>query len=183
MSREKVEIAGHSLITGYPIDDKGNLLDPNEIENGEAPYLTDPYENITYAVGNSDDFVCFDYAIMDRCDDGVTRICLDATINSETGGFIQEFESWIAEVKDAPGTALGMIDRAHDWCMECGEIVEHDAEGYNQCANFFYYEICLEVWALMGLEEHPLTNGDARHGSKAMKQLALKLEEKLSGEA
>jgi hypothetical protein len=176
MSREAVRIVGCNGLTGYPISANGSILDPDQVENGKAPHLTDPYDSITYAIGDADDFVCFDYAIMEKCADGVTRILLDSTVNSETGHFIQSYGWEAVEVKDAPSVALGMVSRALKWCADAGQEITHDEDGYNQCEHFFYYKICLEVAALLNLfQPCALTEEDARRETFAMVGFALEL--------
>lgn len=101
--------------------------------------LTDPYHHLTFAIGSGDDFVCFDYADMP---DG--RIRLHAVLNSETGSFIQDFET-PAEVPatEAADYARGLVDAAMDWCGE--NEVEHDIEGWNQDADYFYRAVKAHV--------------------------------------
>jgi hypothetical protein len=74
--------------------------------------LTDPYEHITWSVGNNDDFVCFDYAFI--CDG--KYVVLHATVNSETAHFIDRFAYEVVPFEEAIDTMLGIIDRAWEWC-------------------------------------------------------------------
>lgn len=86
---------------------------PSSDENREF-LLTDPYHHISWSVGNSDDFVCFDYAFF--CD---FRYCaIDSTVNSETGGFIQTFQYEIVPAEDAVRVMRDIADSAFDWCGE-----------------------------------------------------------------
>ena len=99
-----------------------------------ATELTNPYGLLGYAVGNGDDFYCFDY---DFLPDG--RVVLDSTINSETGCFIMGGDYEVVSPEDAPNVALGMVDQAITWACENG--VKHTKKGWNQDPYYFYRSV------------------------------------------
>jgi len=99
-----------------------------------ATELTNPYGCLHWAIGNSDDFHCFDYNFLP---DG--RVILDATINSETGSFIQGAGYEICSKEDAPDVALGMVDNACSWlCCTVQDSLSHNKTGWNQDPYYFY---------------------------------------------
>lgn len=96
----------------------------------------DPYGELEYVIGSSDDFVCFDFDI-DR-ENKVVHIA--STVNSETGSFIDRFRDTVAvpygdNVLAPYHAARGLMDDAVQWCFD--NEVEHDAEGWNQDPEFF----------------------------------------------
>ena len=97
---------------------------------------TDPYGHLNFAIGNGDDFVCFDYEISDD----LRTFRLHAVINSETGGFIQNAADPVeVPLADAPAAAQVLVDQAIDWLAGDGwsDPVEHDVEGWNQDPQYF----------------------------------------------
>jgi len=93
---------------------------------------TDPYGNLEWCIGSSDDFWCFDYHTNS---DGT--ITLHACINSETGGFIQDAEPPLTVPKDkAVEQAKRLIDAAVEWCFD--NEVAHDKAGWNQSPCYFW---------------------------------------------
>ena len=93
---------------------------------------TDPYGELTYAIGTGDDFHCFDYDI--DFERGIVR--LHAVINSETGSFIMDAEPPVeVPLSEAVDYAQALVDGAMDWCME-NDIV-HDHQGWNQNTDYF----------------------------------------------
>jgi hypothetical protein len=102
----------------------------------EAQTLTDPYGILEWAVGDGDDFYCFDHA---RLPDG--RIVLDAVINSETGSFIMGGEYEVCWPEDAVDIAIGMTDKAIEWCYDCGSRIRHHLTGWNQ--DEYYWARCV----------------------------------------
>lgn len=99
------------------------------IEDGKLQ--TDPYGELLFAIGNEDDFWCFDY-------DGEGDVVrLHAVINSETGSFIMDAKKPVDLPKaEAADYALGLVDAAIVWCAD--NEVEHDEEGWNQDPYYFY---------------------------------------------
>lgn len=102
---------------------------------------TDPYGTLEFAIGDSNDFICFDYDI----DRSTNRIKLHAVINSETGSFIQDFATpehfyntqWPESVKRA---ALELTELALEWIKD--NDVKHDADGWNQDPFYYYRSVC-----------------------------------------
>lgn len=121
---------------GYPVYDSENgpmyLEMPEEGEN-ESEALLDPYGGLYFAVGTSEDFICFDYC---RLSDG--RYHLGSVVNSETGSFIMGFSYVVVPAEEAVDAANEMIQDAIVWCMEnfdnlgCLHIV-----GWNQDPHYF----------------------------------------------
>ena len=100
---------------------------------------TDPYHYLTFAVGNEDDFWCFDYARDEE--NGLVK--LHAVINSETACFIQDAEDpVILPEAEAVAYAKVLVDNALCWLADSGsEPIEHDADGWNQDPTFFWRSI------------------------------------------
>lgn len=99
-----------------------------------AKELTNPYGALEYAIGDGDDFWCFDYAILE---DG--RVVLDATINSETGSFIMGGGHKVVPIAEAAQEALSFIDNACEWCGN--NDVTHSKRGWNQDPYYFYRSV------------------------------------------
>jgi hypothetical protein len=93
---------------------------------------TDPYGALTFAVGDGDDFWCFDYD-HDR-EREVVRI--HAVINSETGSFIGDAEPPVEiPASEAVAYAESLVSMALDWCGE--NEITHDEDGWNQIPEYF----------------------------------------------
>jgi hypothetical protein len=119
---------------GYPVDVNGHYLDRDDIEGGEARPLTDPYGSLEWVIGSDDDFVCFDFHELED----VGKVILHATVNSETGHFIEDREYLVCDKKDAPEEALRMVmDHPFD-------DVEHDEKGHGQDRYYFYRSVFVE---------------------------------------
>ena len=101
-----------------------------------ATELTNPYGALEYAVGSGDDFSCFDYAFL-----GDGRVVLSATVNSETGCFIESAGYKVVPVEEAPSVALGFVDQAVEWCG--WNDVRHTVRGWNQDPYYFYRSVFL----------------------------------------
>jgi len=156
------DIKHTDLATGYPVDQYGCFLDKNDMsEDGlQARQLTSPYGALYFAVGNGDDFWCFDYATMLDCRDGKNRIVLDATINSETGSFIEGggYEVVVLEPGQTPAAdvALGMTDQAlewvnepsYDWGNQRYTNIRHHRTGWGQDPYFFFRCVYLMEYSL-----------------------------------
>ena len=180
-------------VTGYPKDRWGRLLDPiNPREDrpvkdwdksGTELYnLTSPYGHLQWAVGNGDDFWCFDYAVLNNCKDFQKRIVLDATINSETGGFIEGggYEVVIPEpgMTLASDVAFGMIDSALDWvaeptfCVWSGKYknMRHGKKGWNQ--DPFYFARCVAITEanILGVPVPDFSEKQKRFGGKRIEK-------------
>lgn len=155
-----VKIVGISEETGYPIDSDGHLaqIPHANWKIGEMTrQLTSPYGALTYAIGNGDDFVCFEHAWIYKNDDDMelpTHIVLHATVNSETGSFIQGFDYQIIKLDHTLNVhsleeVLGMIvlnyiSRAEDWCCDCGPCITHSKSGWNQDQFYWYRYIMIQ---------------------------------------
>lgn len=102
----------------------------------EFEHKTDPYGQLLFAIGNGDDFWCFDYAVGT---DGET-MRLHAVINSETGSFIQDAEKPVEiPFDEAVAYAQHLVDDAVSWMAGEGidDPIEHDTEGWNQDPQWF----------------------------------------------
>lgn len=139
---------------GYPVDEWGHLLDKNDIRGKQARDLTSPYGALEYAIGNGDSFACFDYAILDN-----GLVALHAVVNSETGGFIQDFGYEVVPLNEAPGIAMGMMDAAF-------EGVRHSRRGWDQDEWFFYRSVCLAVARARGIKVPAFSSRQRRFGGK-----------------
>ena len=145
----------HSLcpVTGYPRTQYRHLLDTADPHDGrpvlgweksgtELPNFTSPYGHLFYAIGSGDDFWCFDFADVNAGPRG-RFIILHATINSETGGFIEDAPhgykvmpaNSMAEQAAVVREAFGMADQAVEWCMH--NDIRHGTKGWNQNDRFF----------------------------------------------
>lgn len=102
---------------------------------------TDPYGELNYCIGSEDDFWCFDFAIdPDPCAPGGVLVTLHATINSETGSFIQDAEPPITVPRErAVEEAKRLTDAALDWLAE--NDVQHDEAGWNQDTTYFWRSV------------------------------------------
>jgi hypothetical protein len=88
---------------------------------------TDPYGELTWAIGSADDFICFDFNMLHNV------LHLHAVINSETSSFIEDFAHKVVinpTVEAAQRAAEVLVDMALEWCAE--NDVEHDRDGWNQ---------------------------------------------------
>jgi hypothetical protein len=120
-----------------------------------ATELTNPYGCLHWAIGNGDDFFCFDYAILP---DG--RVVLDATVNSETGSFIQSAGYEVVSKEDAPQVALNMVGEGITWAAD--NDVRISKKGWNQDPYFFYRCVCLAC-----ADDHPeFSDRQKRFGGK-----------------
>jgi hypothetical protein len=138
-------------LTGYPRDKYGHLLNPISDRDGaviqgwdqegtELYNFTNPYGFLEYAVGSGDDFHCFDFRRINAGPRG-RFIILDATINSETGHFIESggYNVLPCNTKEdqraALDCALGYVCNAIDWCGY--NEVRHTKRGWNQSPFYF----------------------------------------------
>lgn len=142
-------------VTGYPRDKWKHLLQTTSLHDGtvipdwdkpgtELPNITSPYRHLHYATGSGDDFVCYDFEVVNAGPRGQFAV-LHATVNSETGSFIDGFAyeilpcNSIAQQKAVIRTAVGMVDRALEWCGH--NDVRHSTRGWNQSADYFAISI------------------------------------------
>ena len=101
----------------------------------EFTYETNPYRKLVWTIGSEDDFWCFDYSVSD-C---LRFVRLHATVNSETGGFIEDVENIVVPVKDAVKHAERLVSEALDWCDE--NDVTHDKKGWDQESDKFVKDL------------------------------------------
>ncbi len=105
------------LVTEYPMDKDGHLLDKynpggHELITGwdsigkELPNMTSPYGFLEFAIGNIDDFTCFDFRELKIGNN--TYIILDSTRNSKTGHYNQCAEYHVMTAFDAIKVAKNM---------------------------------------------------------------------------
>ncbi len=144
-----VEVADRCVVTGYPRDKYGLLLDPDSgpedgWKNGwkgmKLKELTSPYGSLEFAVGSGDDFYCFDYALVKGI--GINRghwLVLHSVINSETGHFIDRGDYQIISMMDYDDDALSFVSAALDWCQT--NDIKHTKRGWNQ--DPFYFVRCV----------------------------------------
>ncbi len=129
----------------------------------------DPYGNLTYVVGSSDDFICFDFAHAlnpEARGIGEDFYIVKATLNSETGGFIQEFGTWVFENGDSPlKNILEIVAQALDWCADNG--VKHNASGWAQDPYYIVRTMVLH-WhkSIDGADIPQITPRQIRRGGK-----------------
>jgi len=149
-----------------PVSTWGAYLDHEGIseDRTKAIDLTTPYGILQYVVGNSegdeesdgDWMMCFDFA---ELPDG--RIALDATINSESGGFIESGGYEVCTKAEAPSVAIGMVDLACE-CLALNDV-RHDAEGWNQDEYYFVRAVA----AACGIEPYASAKyGELRKGDR-----------------
>lgn len=151
-------IKGTDRLTGWPTDADGHVLNRDDQRGGKARDLTSPYGSLQYAIGSGDDFWCFDYAVIEG-----QWVALHATINSETGSFIMDGEYLVVPVAEAALTALGLTDRAIEWCDDNG--VRHTRKGWNQDERYFYRDVALATMP-HATPDPPFTDRQRRFGGK-----------------
>lgn len=142
-------------VTGYPRDYYKHLLQTTDLHDGtvipewdkpgvELPNITSPYGHLYYATGSGDDFVCYDFEIINAGPRGMFAV-LHSVMNSETGSFIQDYDyvvmpcNSIEQQKTVVRCAFGVVDAAREWCDHNG--IRHTVKGWNQSADFFAISI------------------------------------------
>jgi hypothetical protein len=157
--------------TGYPVSKYGYLLSKEKGDANDYLQLTNPYGVLYFAVGNGDDFVCFDYATIEDSKDGRTKIVLHASVNSETGCFIDRFGYEVCELGEAANVALGMVDEAIEWCCMDPEVeIKHSKKGWNQDEYYFYRCIHCAEQRLLGKDVPDFSARQMRMGGKKVNQ-------------
>ena len=122
--------------------DRTNMK-PNEKQIRAAFDALDPYEHMGYAIGSGDDFICFDWTTIEGTSKGYFEklFLLKATVNSETGHFIQTFAEYQCDWLDSPfKTAMQAVNEALDWCAD--NDVCHTKRGWNHDA----YYLARDIW-------------------------------------
>ena len=158
-------VAGIHKATGYPMDQWGHLLRPQNAANGipeknwdvegtELCNMTNPYGFLEYACGSGNDFVCFD-AHKFHVGPGGEWIELAATANGDN--FIKGLSHEIMpvrsteECRSAVVVAQGMVDRAEQFQAE-DPPVRHSIKGWNQHPMFFRNSVFRELFPWIGKE-------------------------------
>jgi hypothetical protein len=147
-------------ITGYPRNEWKHLLQTTDLHDGtvipdwdkpgtELPNITSPYGHLYYATGSGDDFVCYDFGVINAGPRGMFAV-LHATPNSETASFIEEFEyavlpcNSMEQKKDVIRLAIRLVDHALEWCEH--NRVRHSVRGWNQSADYFAIAITEQLF-------------------------------------
>lgn len=129
-------VTGFDKTTGYPKDRFGHLLNPVDDKTGKKhPIvmlgrrlypLTDPYGLLRWIIGDEDDFICFDFAVLDN-----GYAVLHSVVNCETSGFIQDLAYVVVSVQDMVEVARQLTAEAVEWCVENEIELEYDDEARN----------------------------------------------------
>jgi len=119
--------------------------------------LTNPYGVLQWAIGNGDDFTCFDYAFLP---DG--RVVLHATFNTETGSYIGDCSYEVVPALDAPNVAMGMVGEGIE--TTCMNEVRHTKAGWNQDPYYFYR--CVKLSCDPNLNTPDFSERQKRFGGK-----------------
>jgi len=163
-------------VTGYPKDRWGHLLDKYDERDTLFRELTSPYGSLHFAVGDGEDFYCFDFATITG-PNGHNFIILHSTINSETACFIEggSYEV-ITPVQDetlAADVALGMTDDALEWvsepfysCHNRMKYGKHTKRGWNQDPWYFYRSVFIAEQQLLGRDTPTFSERQRRIGGK-----------------
>ncbi len=164
-------------LTGYP-KDKWHLLDPLDRSDGcpvkdwrkKGTTLynqTSPYGFLAYACGSGDDFHCFDFKVINAGPLG-RFVILHATVNSETGGFIDDARYCVLpcnsnkECAQAVVEAGGMTSDADVWCG--ANDIRHTRKGWNQDPDFFVRSVARELFSYKF--DDKITDRQMRFGGK-----------------
>lgn len=90
------------------------------------PDKTDPYGRLSHTIGTGDDFVAIDYHVFPDL-----SVQLHAVLNSETGGFVQNFREPVrVPQSDALEAAQQLTDEALEWMAETGRGPEAAPEDW-----------------------------------------------------
>ena len=121
----------------YPVDEYGNvgIVEFDSDSDTWTIEITDPYNDIAWSVGNSEDFVCFDYLVLEA------HIILHSTVNSETACCLDRFEYHVVSHIDAVDVAQTMVDNAIQWAVE--NEIEMDSEDWRE--NKKAYTFCVAI--------------------------------------
>lgn len=173
-------------LTGYPVDEYGHLLNPKNPRTEEMHpewdkpgtelfNLTSPYGFLHFAIGTGDDFVCLDYRSITG-KDGIDYMVLHATVNSETGSFIDRFEYVVTERSNAPAIAMEITLNALEWAHT--DDGKHNKSGWNQDPYYFYRCVYLSV----NPPAKDFSEREKRYGGKRINRYCgLNLDELLTG--
>lgn len=139
----RVAIASWEIIDGrmVPLDEHGHYLDWDTVSDDKstAMELTNPYGILEYVIGGEDEdggdwMTCFDFA---ELPDG--RIVLDATVNTDSGGYIGGAGYFVVSRINAVDTAKSMTENAIEGLI--ANELEHDEKGWNQSTCYFWRSV------------------------------------------
>ncbi|MTI83899.1 MAG: hypothetical protein FH756_08315 [Firmicutes bacterium] len=131
---------------GIPYDEFGQALMPDDLyddnerpttDKGKAVYAreaTDPYGALKFVAGSTKDFICFDYARLPG-----NSIVLHSSINSESLGYMDDYEYFVLHEESAAEAALAMVETALEWLAKNDVI--HDQAHWGQGPYYFHQEI------------------------------------------
>jgi hypothetical protein len=127
---------------------------------------------VEFSIGSSDDFHCFDYAIIIDTTGGKWLV-LHSTINSKTGGFIEDGSYRVISFQDYDSDALGMVREALEWCRI--NEVKHDKRGWNQDPFYFHRAVHTAVGRARdkehGIDTPRWPSRQLRHGGKRINRM------------
>ena len=141
-------VAGIDELTGFPVDQWGHLLDPEDVpdisEGVELSNLTNPYGFLEFAIGDGDDFLCMDYNIINT--DKKTFLIVDSTYNSESSGYIGGVSYDVYPINNDKEKidALKSVNRML-WNNQDGEV-RHSKSGWNQDERYFLRAIARNLF-------------------------------------
>jgi hypothetical protein len=100
---------------------------------------TDPYGALEYAIGEENDFVCFDF----NWDPDRRMLKMHSVVNCDSYGWIGNFEDPICmvvgesfvDIGTAVNAACYLVELALEWCGE--NEVNLDTDGWNQDPYYF----------------------------------------------
>jgi hypothetical protein len=156
-------VAGVDEKTGFPVTDYGHLLDPTDIRTdepvewkvGDELYnFTNPYGFLEFVIGNGDDFVCFDYRVLDDW------VIVDATVNSETGSFIEGFGYYVVKKEAALDVVREVTEEAIEWCQN--NEIRHSKAGWNQDEYYFLRAVAMSLYPMERCSERMMRYGGKR---------------------
>lgn len=180
-------VADVDPMTGYPRDEYKHILDPINDYDGcpvkgwnkagtKLCNTTSPYGFLAYACGSGDDFHCFDFRVINAGPLG-QFIILHATVNSETGGFIEDSSYTVLPCNSIKERALaiveagGMTSDAVVWCDN--NAVRHTRKGWNQDPDYFVRAVARELFGY--LFDDKITEHQIRFGGKRVEKIVAEI--------
>ena len=141
-------------------------MNDSRVKVGKSPRpadLTDPYGNLVYAVGNEDDFWCFDFAFVEPdLPDDVVNLHDDIYVDEDPS--VQPLVAgnpWVYDTRErmarAPMRAARSTSRSRRSSSERSRLhrgegptiyeedVKHDTKGWNQDPYYFARCVCAAV--------------------------------------
>lgn len=113
-----------------PVSRHGRYLNHEEIAKGrkKARRLTSPYRALRFVIGDTENFICLDYAeFLD------SQIIFDSAVHTPDSVYDTAYE--VVKRPDAVIEALSMVQVALNWCMT--NKVKHNMSGWNQDPYYF----------------------------------------------